>query len=293
MLSTPIKSFFQFNAAQRFSLILLLTLVILLQLFYVFMDFTPTEINPAEQKQWLALQGKIDSLKAVSKNTKPKIYPFNPNFITDFKGYKLGMSIAEIDRLLAFRKTNRYVNSAEEFQQVTKISDSLLAKISPYFKFPDWVKNKKDFSRQNFSFASAEKKKPAVIKDINLATQQDLMDVYGIGPALSERILKEKEKLGGFVSMEQMDFIWGLSPDVIEKLKQSFRIESLPAIKKIPVNTATIKELSKVPYLNYYSAKAIVTFRSMNGEIRNAEDLTKIKDFPVEKFKIIALYLGF
>jgi hypothetical protein len=43
------------------------------------------------------------------------------------------MSI-EIDRLLAFRKENKYVNSAKEFQNVTKVSDSLLND-GPYFKF--------------------------------------------------------------------------------------------------------------------------------------------------------------
>ncbi|WP_366871233.1 hypothetical protein [Flavobacterium sp.] len=47
-----------------------------------------------------------------------------------------------------------------------------------------------------------------------------------------------------------------------------------------------------MPYLNYYSAKEIVTYRSMNGTIKT-EDLIKIKDFPVEKIKIIALYLEF
>ena len=42
------------------------------------------------------------------------------------------MSTQEIDRLLAFRKENKFGNAAEEFQQVTKISDSLLKVISPY-----------------------------------------------------------------------------------------------------------------------------------------------------------------
>jgi hypothetical protein len=53
------------------------------------------------------------------------LYPFNPNFITDFKGYKLGMSVQEID-LLEYRKGNKYVNSPKEFQAVTQVSDSLL-----------------------------------------------------------------------------------------------------------------------------------------------------------------------
>lgn len=39
-------------------------------------------------------------------------------------------------------------------------------------------------------------------------------------------------------------------------------------------------------------AKQIVTYRS-NGNFKNIEDLSKIKGFPVEKAKIISLYLEF
>jgi DNA uptake protein ComE-like DNA-binding protein len=51
--------------------------------------------------------------------------------------------------------------------------------------------------------------------------------------------------------------------------------------------------MAQFPYFRYALAKQIVTYRSMNGDIRNIEDLTKIKDFPVEKSNIIALYLTF
>ncbi|WP_366871231.1 helix-hairpin-helix domain-containing protein [Flavobacterium sp.] len=241
MLSTPFRQFFTFTTQQRFAILLLLFVVVTGQCLYFFLDFTPTEINSKEKLQWLAMQHEVDSLKKESKNNVPKIYPFNPNFITDFKGYKLGMSIAEIDRLLNYRKKNLYVNSATEFQDVTQISDELLAKISPYFKFPDWVKNKKAFHKNDYFAASADKKKSIVVKDINQATQQDLMDIYGIGPALSERILKEKEKFGGFVSMQQMEFIWGLSPEVIDQLGAHFKILSIPEIRKIAINSASIK----------------------------------------------------
>ena len=87
---------------------------------------------------------QLDSLYVAKLESKhPKIFPFNPSFLTDFKGYTLGMSTEEIDRLLAFRKENKWINSVEDFKQVTKVSDSLLNKISPYFKFPDWVTNPK------------------------------------------------------------------------------------------------------------------------------------------------------
>ncbi|WP_396154626.1 ComEA family DNA-binding protein [Flavobacterium macrobrachii] len=280
-----------YSKSQRIGIIFLFILIFVCQGIYFFNNFNSSENSPKEKAQWLSFQKEMDSLKLFKSNFKPTIYPFNPNFITDFKGYKLGMSVVEIDRLLAFRKQNKFVNSAEEFQQVTKVSDSLLKKISPYFKFPDWVKNKKSFnnSYEKKDFSKPEKK---FFLDINLASQEDLIKVYGIGEGLSKRILEQKEKLGSFVSMEQMNDVWGLSPEVIENLNKSFFVKNTSAIKKMNINSASIKELSQFPYFKYNLAKEIVTYRTMNGDIK-IEDLTKIKGFPVEKLKIIALYLEF
>ena len=280
-----------YSKSQRIGIIFLFILIFVCQGIYFFNNFNSTENSPKEKAQWLSFQKEMDSLKLFKSNFKPTIYPFNPNFITDFKGYKLGMSVVEIDRLLAFRKQNKFVNSAEEFQQVTKVSDSLLKAISPYFKFPDWVNNKKSFnnSYEKKDFSKPEKK---FFLDINLASQEDLIKVYGIGEGLSKRILEQKEKFGAFVSMEQMNDIWGLSPEVIENLNKSFYVKNTSAIKKININSASIKELSQFPFFKYNLAKEIVTYRTMNGDVK-IEDLTKIKGFPVEKLKIIALYLEF
>jgi competence ComEA-like helix-hairpin-helix protein len=266
-------------------------IIILVQGIYFFYDFTAKKTIDKEQSKWLALQSTVDSLKLNNKNYKPAIYPFNPNFITDFKGYKLGMSVEEIDRLLAYRAQNKFVNSAAEFQVVTKVSDSLLKAISPYFKFPDWVKNNKN-NYQEFAKNDFSKPGKIIVLDINQATKEDLVKVYGIGDKISDRILEQKEKYGAFVSMEQMDDIWGLSPEVLEKLKSSFAVKSVTNCKKININNASVKELTQFPFFRYQLAKDIVVFRTMKGDIK-IEDLSKIKGFPLEKIKIIALYLEF
>ncbi len=288
-----IKSYFRFMNDHRSGIFLLFLLIIFIQTawyFYANENQIP-EKSTKEKEQWLALQSQIDSMKLVKVKKKYEIKPFNPNFITDYKGYILGMSVKEIDRLHEYRKHEKFVNSVQEFQEVTKVSDSLLNVISPYFKFPDWVKNKKNYKPfVKYEFAIKEK---IVVKDINEASQEDLIKVSGIGEALSLRILTEKEKFGGFVSMDQMKHIWGLSPEVIENLNKHFTIKTLPPIKKIPINSASIKELTQFPYFRYAIAKSIVTYRSMNGDIKTVEDLTKIKDFPVEKINIIGLYLDF
>ena len=288
---STVKSVLSYSKSQRIGILLFFGIIILVQGIYFFYDFTAKKTINKEQSKWLALQSTVDSLKLNNKNYKPAIYPFNPNFITDFKGYKLGMSVEEIDRLLAYRAQNKFVNSAAEFQVVTKVSDSLLKAISPYFKFPDWVKNNKKNSQE---FAKNDFSKPGkiIVLDINQATKEDLMEVYGIGDKISDRILEQKEKYGAFVSMEQMDDIWGLSPEVLEKLKISFAVKSVTNCKKININNASVKELTQFPFFRYQLAKDIVVFRTMKGDIK-IEDLSKIKGFPLEKIKIIALYLEF
>jgi DNA uptake protein ComE-like DNA-binding protein len=288
------KKYFHFNKEQRIGFVVLVSAIIIFQLFYFFVDFSIDEEVSNKEEHWVSLQKEVDSLKTVVKDSSYRMYPFNPNFITDYKAYKLGMKSEEIDRLLVFRKTNRYVNSAKEFQDVTKISDAQLAKMSPFFKFPEWIKNKKEFaSYKKTNFKKWEEKPKMVILDINEATKEDLIKVYGIGEALSERILKQKEALGGFVSMEQMQDIWGLSPVVVEELNKKFKIQNIQTINKIDINNLSLKELLKFPYFRYSLAKEIITYRSMNGGIKNSEDLIKIKGFPVDKVKIIAVYLEF
>jgi DNA uptake protein ComE-like DNA-binding protein len=93
--------------------------------------------------------------------------------------------------------------------------------------------------------------------------------------------------------MEQMKDVWGLSPEVIDNLNTHFKVSALPNVKKVDINNASIKELSQFPYFNYQIAKQIVTFRSMNGDIKNSDDLTKIKGLSIDKANIIVLYLDF
>ena len=89
-------------------------LIITLQSIIVFGDFSSDENIDLDSSEVLAFHQQIDSLKIVElENRKPKIFPFNPNYITDYKGEQLGMSLYEIDKLLAFRKTGKFINSSQ------------------------------------------------------------------------------------------------------------------------------------------------------------------------------------
>jgi DNA uptake protein ComE-like DNA-binding protein len=289
------SAYFSFSKSHRTGLLVLLILIVVLQTIYFFVDFgSPIKTN-SEKEKWLAFQTEIDSLKELAKYEGTRLYPFNPNYISDYKGYKLGMSVQEIDRLLAYRKQNKFVNSADEFQKVTGISDSLLKTMVSYFKFPDWVNQKrKSYSNSaSDTFVTFSKKKKINIQDINTAGSEDLEKIFGIGEVTAKRILSFKERFGAFVSMEQLNDIWGLSAEVVANLQEHFEIKTLTGIKKLDINNASINELAQFPYFKYALAKQIVIYRSMNGPIVETADLTKIKGMPNDKIKIIALYLDF
>ncbi len=285
-----IKSRFVFNKQQRSGIFFLVTFILIFQTLYFFIDFAEDE-NPTVNKQLVLLQNEIDSLKQVEiENRKPKLFPFNPNYITDFKGYSLGMSTKEIDRLLAFRKTGKFVNSAREFQKVTQISDSLLTAISPYFKFPDWVTNRKN-QYKKLNFTSSAVKKSIEKEDLNTATAEDLKKVYGIGEKRSKTIINYRKRLGGFSIKEQLYEVYGLEADVIDNILERFDIKQPPSIEKININNASLNDLKATPYINYTLANQIVAYRSKVGNIKSFEELKNISDFPIGKIDRIKLYL--
>lgn len=290
----------KFSKGHYFGIAILLILIGMMQLYYYWSNNQSTSNDvdlSKEDKKWLLQQNGIDSLKEVTQEYAAKIYPFNPNFISDYKGYKLGMTVEQIDKLHNLRKQNKYVNSNAEFQKLTGVSNDWMKKYAIYFKFPEWVTNKSANKFQsNFEnkFQKYEKKETKiVVQDINTANQVELEKVYMIGEKLALKIIAEREKFGGFADMEQISFIWGISLEAIADLNKRFQIKSTGNLKKIKINELPIKELQQFPYFNYYIAKNIVTYRSMNGEIKNIEDLTNVKQFPVEKLKIIAVYLEF
>ncbi len=292
------KSHFWYNNSQRNGILFLALLIIILQLVYFFIipiviggsDEDATDLNSNEI---IEFQQEIDSLKLIAlENKKPKIYPFNPSFLSDYRGYQIGMSTEEIDRLLQHRANGKYINSAKQFQQVTQISDSLLKTIEPYFKFPDWVVNKRQNQKHNVIQTSPQAREEFfTIKDLNSATAEELITVKGIGEKLSQRIVKYRNKLGGFFINEQLYEVWGLDKEVANKVLERFPIINKPTLKKINVNTATFKEVLSIVYIDYELTKKIFNYRDEVAELQSLEELKKIDGFPLEKFDRIALYL--
>ncbi|WP_434036714.1 ComEA family DNA-binding protein [Formosa sp. 4Alg 33] len=286
------KSHITFSKQQRYGIFLLLLIIVVLQGVYFIWDKTEP-IPEIPEQDLITIQNEIDALKAKEiEKSKPKLYPFNPNYITDFKGYTLGMTNEEIDKLHKHRSQDKWINSVADFQNVTGVSDSLLGVISPYFKFPDWVnentsKAKVYKPKHNRALTFSEK------ADLNTATALQLQAVYGIGEKLSQRIIALRNSFeGGFISDLQLQDVYGLSPEVIENLKQKFAVKTPRVVEKVNLNTASTNDLVQIQHIDYPLAKEILEYRTLHESFKDLDELLKVKGFPLQKLDIIKLYLA-
>jgi len=279
-----LKSHFWYNERQRNGILFLLLFLFLAQFFLFFYDSSDNELDPPEE--FALLEARIDSLKRVkNKLADIKTYAFNPNYISDFKAYQIGLSLSEADRLFTFRKQGNFINSADEFQKVTLVSDSLISLLSPLFKFPSWVKSK------NKSVLN-HRKKSTIIRDLNKVTLQQLDSIDGVHTKLAKRIISYKNLLKAFSVNEQLYEVYYLDRETADRILQHYQVIDTPHIDKLDINTATFKQLLQVPYIDYELTKKLMQYKDENILIQNLEELKKIDSFPLEKYHRIALYLS-
>lgn len=275
-----------FDTKQQKGLFVLICLLLLAIAFYAYRVTRP---EPSLQLvDTSAYQVKIDSLQRVANQKKDTIYPFNPNYITDYRGYKLGLTTTQLDRLFRFRESGKWVNSPQDFKTVTQVDQLWLDSISPYFKFPEWVTNPKSSKSYN---TYSNSPRTIVAKNINAATQEDITKVYGIGPAISGRIVKERERLNGFLDMMQVRAVYGMSDSTMVKFKEHFYITAPAGFKKVALNTASQEELSSIPYINDYLASELIKQRTLRDGFKTWDKVILTSRFPEEKLALIQLYL--
>lgn len=98
-----LKSHFALTRSQQNGIFLLVIIIILLQLF-IYWNFNDSNETTVPSETLLEFQKELDSIRLANPVKKDTIYPFNPNFLSDYKAYQIGMKLDEIDKLLKFRQ---------------------------------------------------------------------------------------------------------------------------------------------------------------------------------------------
>ncbi|WP_219007432.1 helix-hairpin-helix domain-containing protein [Aquimarina litoralis] len=266
--------------------------LLIFSLILVLYFFPNGENNTDNFVELAEYQTQIDVLRVEANNKKKayKLKPFNPNFITEYKAYVLGLSVNELNKLLEYRKKDKWINSKQDFKKVTGVSDSLLTVIAPLFKFPDWVnrsKNQTSYSRKK----KFPEKSFAEKGDLNIVAAKELQETIGVPDFIAERIIARRVELNGFVSDIQLKDVKGLYNNKHNKILLLYTVKTPLQINKININKASVKQLMEVPYFDFETALEIKDFIEQNNGISDFEELGKIEGFSLEKIDRIALYL--
>ena len=123
---------------------------------------------------------------------------------------------------------------------------------------------------------------------LNTADTTQLKTVPGIGSYFARKVVQYGERLGGYVSVDQLDEIENFPLDakdylVIENAKPHL----------LNVNTLSLNDLKKHPYINFYQARAITDYRRLHGPLKSLQDLRLSKDFPPEVIERLTPYVEY
>lgn len=134
---------------------------------------------------------------------------------------------------------------------------------------------------------------PIQTLDINLADSMAWESLPGIGEKLSSRIVRYRERLGGFISLQQMQEVYGISDSLMHFLQPRLVLKKNFSIRKLKINDADYGTLRKHPYVTHAMAKILLAYRKQHGDIENEKVLMEINGLdPMEINKLLP-YISF
>lgn len=235
---------------------------------------------PAPRKQKTSPANDPKPKKESPLAPAPVLQNFDPNTASPAELIALGIPPRAANTLKNFRQKGGTFRKKEDLQKVFGISPALYQDLEPFIQInPPPPKPK------------AKKPDLPLAIDINQATAEDWQKLKGIGPVYAQRIVKWRDKLGGFHSTAQVGKTYGLPDSTFQKILPS--LQTSPVQKKLSINLASVADLQNHPYLNYRQANAIVNYRKHHGKFTQWEELRKVKVLSDQTIQQIKPYLLF
>ena len=283
-----LKEYFVFSTGERKGIIWLLTILVLLislPFFYgVILPKQPLEIKITDLKSYDDAQ---KTLVSYHHETENKLFNFDPNIISDDKFSQLGFSKFNIKTIRNYLSKGGKFRKPEDVKKIFGVKPELFQKIEPFIVF-----NTSQNNNHSFSDSTKTQKKFITKKvvEINSADSVELVGLYRIGPATASRIIDYRNKLGGFLKLEQLTEIWGFDEDVLYDLNGKVTVDASKAII-YNINKVSADELKTHPYFKYKLSNAIVNYRKQHGNFVKMDDLKNIVLINDSIYKRITLYL--
>jgi DNA uptake protein ComE-like DNA-binding protein len=129
--------------------------------------------------------------------------------------------------------------------------------------------------------------------NLNEADSAQLESLPGIGERLSARIIKYRDRLGGFHDVAQLKEVYGLQDSVLVLLATRLFVSPGGLIKKLDVNICSYADFRRHPYMGHAFAKSLVAFRQTHGEIKTVDELYQLVAVKKDEIERMKPYFSF
>ncbi len=204
-----------------------------------------------------------------------QLFDFDPNTATKEELERLGFKTWQAENIVKYRSKGGRFKQPSDIAKMHGIDKDFAEKLMPYIKI--------ESQSQTASYD--------VLVNINTATETDFQKLKGIGEAYSRRIVAYREKLGGFVSVEQLREVYGMTDELYNSISANLKIGSEP-IRTININTAYFKTLVSHPYIDSKTANAILSYRDFAKTIKSTDELVKQKAISQSEYDKISKYIS-
>ena len=203
------------------------------------------------------------------------LFPFDPNTASPAALARLGFRDKTIQTLLKYRQKGGRFRQPDDLQRLYGLRPEEYQRLKPFVTIAQTAETERPSFAAAAAFTPAAKEREAVIININTAGAAEWESLKGIGPGYAQRIIRYRNRLGGFRTVEQVGETQGLPDSVFQTIKGSLRFTP-EQLHQLDLNSATADELAAHPYIDKRIARLIVAYRDQHGPYRSVNDLLQI-----------------
>ncbi len=205
-------------------------------------------------------------------------FAFDPNTATESELFRLGLPSRTVKSILNYRIKGGQFRKKEDLEKIYTLSEEDYTRLAPYatFSAPIAAAAPRPVMYAAGAWTDAPKPSAKGPVDINSASLEDWMSLPGIGEKRAQQLLGFREKLGGFISVEQLREMYGLPDSVYQSIKPSLVIHA-NNIRKINLNAVSVADLDAHPYITKRQAEVIVAYREQHGAFASPDDLDNMR----------------
>lgn len=233
-------------------------------------------------------------------NSLSQPFPFDPNHADSTTLRAVGLKSWQIRNMMKYREKGGKWRSAEDFKRLYGLTSEEYERLKPYIRINPQDRPSTDYHKKfNSTQQETEKQKspyPHVKKyaegtkiSLNQADTTSLKGIPGIGSYYASKIVKYRNRLGGFCHIGQLEEIEGLPSGIT----RWFFLEPNPTITTLKINNCSFKELVRHPYLSYEQTKVIVNHIKRYGPLHSWRELRLYKEFTDKDFERLSPYFKF